>query len=98
MFDLMINNIPPEQRDPFTNMTTEMVKKAKLKRSQWNLLISYGLLLTFILAYSFIPALYSTVPLTNNDIRVAFWIGTSLFFLLMFAFSLPDIIKGFKKI
>ncbi|WLR48142.1 hypothetical protein LC065_02390 [Halobacillus litoralis] len=77
--------------DPLNKFTTTLAKRAVMKKSQWFVVVVYSLLLMFISSYSFVPQMNESVPLTDGDIRVAFWIGTGMTFLLCGAFALPDI-------
>lgn len=83
--------------NPFTSPTNEAIKNAKLSRAQWLTVILYLAVLTFVVAYSFIPSVNAFVPLTKNDVRMAFWIGTIFALLLCIAWAIPDIIKSFKN-
>lgn len=90
----MFTNILVSNYNP---IGTEAVKKAKLTKGMWLLIIINCIVFPFFLLYSKIPILSSNITLSSTDLKNGFFVWLIFNVVLISAFALPDIIGGFRN-
>lgn len=96
---LAVNNLPIEPhnggRDPLTNLTNTVVKRARMTKSMWFVAVMGVTFLVGIVALSYTPIVQNEI-LKSADIRVAFWIAFGATIALLLAFGVTEIYLNIK--